>query len=303
MNDEKHHNITHLFKTWKDLQAMWVTSPKADTRKKWVYRGQDSEDWDLKSTFERARDEHNIPHKSWEYEALILREFQRRAYHYTSNLPKSNDILEWFSLMRHYGAPSRLVDFTYSFYAAAYFAFKKVTPQDGKNAVIWAIRLGWLEEKFYKIFSEKRDNFRFRDPLDFHKHFLERPETPRDFVAPVNPFRMNHRLTAQQGLFLCPGNIEKSFMENLTQNIDQEDRKNIKRIAIPTTLKDKVLTELWYMNINSATLLPDLGGFAEYLSDLFYLPVEVNGDDLKSTIDGPYIFQNESDKEDFTYGI
>ncbi|MCG6537536.1 MAG: FRG domain-containing protein, partial [Syntrophales bacterium LBB04] len=198
----------------KDFINVKSEFPKDDLEEKWVYRGQESADWMIESTFERARKfcgPYAKLHERWEYEALILREFTRRAYHYTSDLPKANDILEWFALMRHYGAPCRLVDFSYSFYAAVYFALKKVT-EEHKYAAIWAIKLQWLEAKFKNLFEleNNRHEFRFRNPKDFHDHFLIRGD--KKFVAPVNPFRMNHRLTAQQGIFLCPSNIEVSFI-------------------------------------------------------------------------------------------
>jgi hypothetical protein len=35
------------------------------------------------------------------------------------------------------------------------------------------------------------------------------------FVKIENPFHLNERVTAQQGAFLCPANIEERFVDNL----------------------------------------------------------------------------------------
>lgn len=253
---------------------------------KWIFRGQESARWGLKSTFERAKP-NDAEKEPWKYEAAILREFTRRAHHYITDLPKSHDILEWFSLMRHYGAPCRLVDFTYSFYVSAYFAVKNLTA-DTENAAIWAVNLSWLKKKVDKIFpEEQRIDFRFKKPSDFSKHFLNF-KNPRDFVAPVNPFRMNQKLTAQQGIFLCPGNINTTFMDNLLVDGKPGDKDKVIRIPLSSLMKREVIKHLRRMNINSATLFPDLAGFAEYLSDWFYLPLTFNDGDLIDAIEGRF---------------
>lgn len=58
----------------------------------------------------------------WAHEADLLREFKRAAHHFRTDLPAKNDFLEWLSLGRHFEMPCRLVDFSYSFFVAAYFA-------------------------------------------------------------------------------------------------------------------------------------------------------------------------------------
>jgi hypothetical protein len=46
--------------------------------------------------------------------------------------------LEYFSLLQHFGAPSRLLDFTKSPYIAAYFAFEQATKEPDEVA-IWVV--------------------------------------------------------------------------------------------------------------------------------------------------------------------
>src|SRR5690606_29165357 len=70
-------------------------------------------------------------------EEYTLREFQRRAHHYSSDLPEKDNVLEWLALMRHHGSPTRLLDFTKSPYVAAFFAVSKAARDD--SAAIWAI--------------------------------------------------------------------------------------------------------------------------------------------------------------------
>lgn len=239
---------------------------------RWIFRGQTCASRPLKTTLERAIPVGRIEDR-WKQEAIILREFTRRVHHYVADesIPKST--LEWFALMRHYGAPCRLLDCTYSFYVAEFFALRNLN-QLNCTAAIWAISRDWLKVCRKKIFG---DDVSFKYPQEFYDYFLNH-EMQRTFVSEVNPFRINQRLTAQQGVFLCPGDMGKPFMENLL-NMARivnpsagEYGEGIIRIPIASDMKPILIRELHQMNINSATLFPDLSGFAESLTQWFYMP-------------------------------
>lgn len=60
-------------------------------------------------------------------EHKIVRDFQRRAHHHADHLPKPGDQMEWLALMQHHGAPTRLLDWTYSFFVALFFAIERAS--------------------------------------------------------------------------------------------------------------------------------------------------------------------------------
>ena len=61
---------------------------------------------------------------------------------------------------------------------------------------------------------------------------------PISTIYAVNPFRLNERLTIQQGIFICPGDINKSFSENLKAGRKKSDLKNnLHRVVINFTKK------------------------------------------------------------------
>ena len=70
-------------------------------------------------------------------EEYVEREFKRRAHHYLADLPSEDEDLERLALMQHYGAPTRLLDWTRSAYVAAFFA------ADGASSpnafAVWAV--------------------------------------------------------------------------------------------------------------------------------------------------------------------
>ena len=47
-------------------------------------------------------------------EANVLLEFQRAAHNFDVRTPANEDLIDWLALMQHYGAPTRLLDWTLS---------------------------------------------------------------------------------------------------------------------------------------------------------------------------------------------
>jgi len=259
----------------------------------YVFRGlsENVDDNLLDSSFDRIisileSQGHKISNnKRWLYEAYLLYEFKRRAHFYLgeSNVPNPNDFLEWLSLMRHYGAPSRLIDFTYSFYIALYFAIYR-TRKD-KDACIIAINWEWLvnkvESELVHNHTRKKKKY-FQDSKVFHEYAMVYRKKgimmkPKSFIIPVRPFRSNERIHMQQGLFLCPANINLTFEENLTDRRFsklKDLQKNIKKIVIQKKNIPKFIFDLKKMNISAEALYSGLSGFSESLNDLFYKDIE-----------------------------
>ncbi len=225
----------------------------------------------LETTLERFLRENNCELTTCnarKVEQTLLREFQRRYHHYSSSVPSSKLALEWLSIMRHHGSPTRLMDFTYSVYIAAYFA---VEHDDGNNCCIWGINRDWcFKEAANKLEQRSLDGNWIEKPFEsekeeekFSEYFFMDP--PIDMVAPLNPFRLNQRITTQLGIFLCPGNVKKTFVENLEELSGWNKEENIVKLVIPRKYRQEFLVGLWEMNINRASLFPGLDGFAETL--------------------------------------
>jgi hypothetical protein len=52
--------------------------------------------------------------------------------------------MEWLALMRHYGAPCRLLDWTHTFWAAVFFAIEKATD----FCSVWVVDLRYIWSQF-----------------------------------------------------------------------------------------------------------------------------------------------------------
>jgi len=248
---------------WFDLQRQLEKYYGPKHAASWAFRGVGEAEWELKSSLERM--ELQIP--LIEAERYLLTTFQRRAHHYISDPPDKEDYLEWLALLQHHGAPTRLLDWTKSPYVALFFALDQLR-YDGGCCALWAIDLQWCKQQARQnILSSSQINMFDPDeslgkPETFRAVFFN--DSPIQFVAPLQPFRMNERLTIQQGLFLCPGDLQRSFEENLLAfTYDFSD--HVHKIVIPNKLREDMLMRLNRMNINRASLFPGIDGFAQSL--------------------------------------
>jgi hypothetical protein len=239
-------------------------------RNRWIYRAEKLGD-DLQSSLEQAVLDHDPDlSRAFEIERRIRQEFRRRARLYVQPEPRETDALEWLALMRHYGAPSRLLDWTYSLFVAFFFALaRRASP--GNGYVIWAVDASWIRREANRRLGESRDVDLVAQEREEHAGRFDAlfgpegrpPEALEALVYPVNPLRLNERLTIQQGVFLCPRQITRPFVDNLRAL--GPERSVLKAFLIPEDRRIRFLAELDRMNMNSAVLFPGLQGFAESL--------------------------------------
>lgn len=260
LKEEHVRDWKHLFQVADDLQQSAGT---------WVFRGQRDAAWGLTTSLHRAIADFGIlPENAEKTEVGLFCRFRRQAHHYLGVLtPNDDQVIEWLSLMQHFGAPTRLQDWTYSLFVAAFFALETA----GGPSAVWAVRrellLSAMERKLPGPFVSGllRDGYE-DNGNSFIEFFARDPAIP--LVCPVNPYRLNERLAIQQGLFLVAGDITQSFEENLNASISDADSGGcITKLILPGTLafRSEALGKLHGMNVNAATLFPGLDGFARSL--------------------------------------
>jgi hypothetical protein len=124
----------------------------------WIFRGHCSANWSLQSTLERRAP---ATHSRVFTEYDLVRGFRRRAHNYLGvhQLPTKSG--EWLALMQHFGAPTRLVDFTRSPFVAAYFAFEDLPPDGCNDCVILAMSPAWCDSRLGELAFAKGGLFGF----------------------------------------------------------------------------------------------------------------------------------------------
>ena len=78
----------------------------------WIFRGHASANWRLRTTLDRQTP---FGYQKRDAEEDLLRAFRRRAHNFLAaeHLPADDMSGEWLALMQHFGAPTRLLDFTH----------------------------------------------------------------------------------------------------------------------------------------------------------------------------------------------
>jgi len=178
----------------------------------WAFRGERDERWPLYSSLSRYLQNFHVHPDAWpEQEARILRIFKRKAHHFLERPPDWKDDFQWLALMQHHGAPTRLIDFTWSPYVAAFFALER-TVDDG---VVWAMNPARVDSSRA---VRRRTAMDPREQGSFDKHFRKGDNR---LIWMGEPHTMNQRLIAQSGTFAVPGVLDVPLEEILSDR-DQE---------------------------------------------------------------------------------
>lgn len=236
-----------------------------------------------------------------DYEIQIIREFQRKAKNHfpSSVLPNDReDYFQWLTFMQHFGAPTRLLDWTYSFYVALFFAIRNynVYNEYGKQNqfCIWAIQQNRLDGVvFNHIWSSALLDMKKKDNGDRNKDFMNYQISfdltknngnmiPCPSVVTMTPYEMNERLAIQQGTFLAGSITNVTFESSL---INVLDTAAVKEHCKPGDIVKQLVCEFdsgemrktWQhlkrMNITAASLFPNQGAsFAESVGNMLAIP-------------------------------
>ena len=84
----------------------------------YIFRGQADARWELRSSLERLLGSSWAIERARTSEDYALRSFKSKYRIYAGSEHQPQSKLSWLSAMQHYGAPTRLIDFTTSPYIA-----------------------------------------------------------------------------------------------------------------------------------------------------------------------------------------
>lgn len=246
-------------KKWQDYLDLTLSNNFVS----WGFRGQSDSSWQIQSTLARYLKNFKVHQDAWAHqEERIIRIFKRKAHHYLKTVPPDDDIMQWLSIMQHHGAPTRLIDFTWSPFVAAFFALNQAT----KKSVVWAI---YPATFYYQDRIELNDgtviepeNF-WPDSYDKFKKYYLTKNVP--FVVLGEPDAMNDRLIAQSGTFAIPSVIDKP-LEEILLNYPKSDNIIVKFVLDTKEIRDEAMSYFHVTNINESTLFPGIDGMARSLA-------------------------------------
>ena len=210
--------------SWLDCVELLLSSGGDEA----FYRGQRCYDWPLLSSLERALLRHAErwePHRyslltsmavdkdteTWAsyIETGLMQRFRQQATRFgITNLPPAWDILGWWEVMQHHGAPTRLMDWTRSPFTALWFASEGHKDGDGDMA-LWvydrytANRM--LHEPQQRLQAE--EDYELLDERQFQNRFVKYAlEYRSPALIPVTP-RQFPRAVAQQSILTVSPDI------------------------------------------------------------------------------------------------
>lgn len=249
------------FNNWSDFKELAEKS-----RLEWIFRGQSNSEWELQTTLERSKIVENFP----EFEDELINDFKKGVKFYLKDELQPETTLEYFSLLQHFGAPSRLLDFTKSPYVAAYFAFEQANEEIDEVA-IWVVdKINLYQSSVYYFENiidymlPSKNNYTF-DDINFDKAFEEAKKGDFNCLFPTEPNNQNQRYHLQQSIFLTQGNPYEPLINQLKFIKSDILKKTFMKVTLPTSEKKRALRDMQKMNINRATLFPDLDGYAKSL--------------------------------------
>ena len=215
--------------------------------KNYVWRGQKFgyPKWELKAKFDRVHkylDEDNRNEVLEEHCATFRKAIRGRRGTNPSELNED----ELWALGQHNSLDTPLLDWTVSPFVAAYFAFIKETDSRSSNK---------LKRVVYALNRDIKRWYRLANGTNQKEYFIKFPEIEA---------HENARFLAQGGVLTKALNgqdvkqrVQKSYNKSRHQN-----RIGLAEILIPESERRKCLTDLNQMNINHASLFPDIYGSA-----------------------------------------
>lgn len=226
------------------IECSWVQFKQAIGNqiiidKRFIYRGHCDSSWALKTSLHRTGQwktpddikfymEHIVP---LVHESVAAWEGRKR------NLADQFELAQFLAYLQHYGFPTPLLDWTYSPFIAAYFAFEGINhfePQCDHVAVYAFDKDLWL-----RIYKQSHD---YNDK-DVHVSVLE-----PSFVG-------NPKQFLQQGVFMYTN------LEDIESHINQHQKNGtifLQKYRMYCSERSSALRELRLMNITAMQLAPSI---------------------------------------------
>jgi len=188
-------------------------------------------------------------------ESEIRREFHRRGIQMVAER-EPQDEWEWYFLMRHHNAPTRLLDWTDSALIALYFALRSPLPEATPPAV-WVLNPAKLNQVVCDTDSVVLSN----EPQA--AGYL--PATDRDSLRPelpiaVDPIHVSRRLAVQRSRFTIHGRDRNGLI-----TVAARHPGILFRISIAGNSASSVLDDLRTCGVSETTIFPDLEGLSREL--------------------------------------
>jgi len=227
-------------KSWSEFREL-ISGMESS---KHLFRGQ-KEPWRLRTTFHRGE-----RYRISEFTGKDVKQLHQRlsaitSHYFDLTVPDQNGA--FFNLLQHHGYPTPLLDWSYSPYVSAFFAFRNWPlgySGDGNIRIYIFDNEAW-QRKYRQIQN--------LDPPYPHLSVME-------FISIDNP-----RLVPQQAITTVTNidDIEAYILEK-----QEKDRTQyLRAIDIPAREREAAMGELRFMGITAGSMFPSIDGVCEELRE------------------------------------
>jgi hypothetical protein len=239
----------------KPLQMAWADFKKyvSELTGRNLFRGQE-QSWRLRTTFHRAGRADVIRFVAEDIK-LLHRNLSARTRH-IFNLGNPDENGAFFSLIQHHGYPTPLLDWTYSPYVAAFFAYRGVSRSEAEQADPGRrVRVFVLDERWRTEIQQLL--------------MLDRP-FPHFSIAEFIAIE-NQRTIPQQSVSAIT-NVDdvESYIREKELRFGH-GQAFLTAIDLPASERTAVFRELGYMGVTAGSLFPGLDGACEELRERSFL--------------------------------
>lgn len=224
-------------KTWDEYKS--IVGQEVKDQSNFIYRGQSNESWLLKTSLHRTgkiltHDDLQVYFNNLVPEAQEKIEAWDGTKHDLSN---SNDMAQFIAYLQHNGFPTPLLDWTFSPYIAAYFAFEGVNHFEptSDHVAIYSFNQKLWAETYIQTYSY---------------------DEPKPHVTLLRPtYRGNHKQMLQQGIFWFTNSLEPELH---VQAHEINDLKFLTKYLIPVSERQVVMKDLELMGVTAMQLVPGI---------------------------------------------
>lgn len=196
----------------------------------------------------------------FERERRLLTRFRQRSLAYWPAGYPQNDWEHLFA-MQHFGAPTRLLDWTENVFVAAHFALSSWNASASSAPVIWCTDpIAW--NRAMPVLSEFGDTIQVLTTSDEELEAYRPNSTKRRFKSPVAIFGTHNsaRIVAQRGTFMIWGNEVKPL-----EGFAGETDGPLWRLEIEGD-REELARDIGLLGFGETMVVPELSALASELS-------------------------------------
>ncbi len=232
-----------LTKDWESYKTHMMSLEK----RRYLFRGQ-NRPWRLRTSFHRTGRADLNRFLNEDIQSLHKQLSARTKHVFNLEIPNENGA--FFNLVQHHGYPTPLLDWSYSPYVAAFFAYRGISNEVAKKS---------RPEEKVRILMFDQEQWK----EDGTQIMLLSHPTPYFSIGEFLAIE-NERMIPQQAASTVT-NIDD--IESYIKAKESNGKTFLSAIDLPICDREKVIHELRYMGITAGSMFPGLDGACEQLKE------------------------------------